>query len=75
MVSTGGERRNRRPREIVTDRLTSYPAAIREMRQKGELWRFVRHRRGRWHNNRVEQEHRRIKRLIRPMLGFYCSGV
>ena len=36
----------------------------------GELWRFARHRRGRWLNNRVEQDHRRIKRLTRPMLGF-----
>ena len=32
--------------------------------------RFARHRRGRWLNNRVEQDHRRIKRLTRPMLGF-----
>ena len=40
------------------------------MKQKGELWRFARHRRGRWLNNRVEQDHRRIKRLTRPMLGF-----
>ena len=60
----------RNPREVVTDRLTSYPGALREMKQKGELWRFARHRRGRWLNNRVEQDHRRIKRLTRPMLGF-----
>jgi transposase-like protein len=57
-------------REVVTDRLKSYPGALREMKQKGELWRFARHRRGRWLNNRVEQDHRRIKRLTRPMLGF-----
>ena len=31
------------------------------MKQKGGLWRFARHRRGRWLNNRVEQNHRRIK--------------
>jgi IS6 family transposase len=54
----------------VTDHLKSYPGALREMKQKGELWRFARHRRGRWLNNRVEQDHRRIKRLTRPMLGF-----
>ena len=57
------------PREIVTDRLKSYPGALREIKRDGELWRFTRHRRGRWHNNRVEQDHRRIKRLTRPMLG------
>jgi transposase, IS6 family len=60
----------RNPRTIVTDRLTSYPGALRELKRKGELWRFTRHRRGRWLNNRVEQDHRRIKRRTRPMLGF-----
>src|SRR4051794_36838932 len=54
----------------MIDRLENYPGAPREMKQKGELWRFARHRWGRWLNNRVEQDHRRIKRLTRPMLGF-----
>jgi transposase-like protein len=58
------------PREVVTDRLRSYPGALREMKRAGELWRFTRHRRGRWLNNRVEQDHRRVKRLTGPMLGF-----
>ena len=40
------------------------------MKRDGELSRFTRHRRGRWLNNRVEQDHRRIKRRVRPMLGF-----
>src|SRR3954470_22224338 len=65
-----GRKHTRNPREVVTDRLKSYPGALRAMKQKGELWRFARHRRGRWLNNRVEQDHRRIKRLTRPMLGF-----
>jgi transposase-like protein len=42
------------------------------MGQKGELWRIARHWRGRWLNNWVEQDHRRIKRLTRPMLSFRC---
>ncbi|MFL5256387.1 MAG: DDE-type integrase/transposase/recombinase [Rhodopila sp.] len=65
-----GREHTRNPREVVTDRLKSYPGALREMKQKRELWRFAQHRRGRWLNNRVEQDHRRIKRLTRPMLGF-----
>ena len=65
-----GRDHTRNPREIVTDRLTSYPGALREMKQKGELWRFTWHRRGRWLNNMVEQDHRRIKRRTDPMLGF-----
>ena len=58
------------PREVVTDRLKSHPGALREMKRDGELWRFTRHRRGRWLNNRVEQDHRRVKRRTGPMLGF-----
>ena len=60
----------RNPRTVVTDRLKSYPGAIREMKRDGEMWRFVQHRRGRWLNNLVEQDHRRVKRRTRPMLGF-----
>src|SRR3712207_907726 len=65
-----GRDNTRQPREIVTARLTSYPGALRAMKRDGELGRFTRHRRGRWLNNRVEQDHRRIKRRTRPMLGF-----
>ena len=65
-----GRDNTRNPCEIVTDRLKSYPAALRDMKREGELWRFTRHRRGRWLNNLVEQDHRRIKRRTAPMLGF-----
>ncbi len=65
-----GRENTRNPRTVVTDRLTSDPGALRELKRDGELWRFTRHRRGRWLNNRVEPDHRRIKRRSRPMLGF-----
>ena len=60
----------RNPRVVVTDRLRSYRSAIRAMKRKNELWRFARHRRGQWLNNWIEQDHRRVKRRIGPMLGF-----
>jgi transposase, IS6 family len=60
----------RSPRTVVTDRLTSYPGALRELKRDRELWCFTRHRRGRSLNNLVEQDHHRIKRRTRPMLGF-----
>ena len=69
-----GRDNTRNPREIVTDRLKSYPGALRETKRDGELWRFTRHRRGRWLNNLVEQDHRRIKRRTGPMLGFQSFG-
>src|SRR3712207_1593840 len=65
-----GRANTRNPRTVVTDRLTSYPGALRELKRAGKLWRCTRHRRGCWLNNRVEQDHRRIKRRTRPMLGF-----
>ena len=37
-----GRDNTRNPREIVTDRLKSYPGALREMKREGELWRFTR---------------------------------
>jgi transposase-like protein len=40
------------------------------MKREGGLGRFVRHRRGRWLDNLVEQDHRRVKRRTGPMLGF-----
>ncbi len=40
------------------------------MKQDGELWRFARLRQVKYLNNIVEQDHRRIKRLVRPGLGF-----
>src|SRR3712207_4084379 len=60
----------RHPRTLVTGRLKSYPGALRELKRDREMWRFTRHRRGRWRNNLVEQDHRRIKRRTGPMLGF-----
>src|SRR4051812_50202716 len=40
------------------------------MKRDGELWRFSRLRQVKYLNNIVEQDHRRIKRLVRPGLGF-----
>jgi IS6 family transposase len=65
-----GRANTRNPREVVTDRLKSYPGALRGMKREGELGRFTPHRRGRWLNNLVEQGYRRVERRGRLMLGF-----
>ena len=65
-----GRETTRHPRVIITDRRGSSPGALRAMKRAGELGRFVRHWRGRWLSNRVEPDHRRIKRRIRPLPGF-----
>jgi transposase-like protein len=57
-------------RTITVDKNPAYPKAISEMKQDAELWRFSRLRQVRFLNNIVEQDHRRVKRLTRPGLGF-----
>jgi transposase, IS6 family len=58
------------PRTITVDKNPAYPNAVTEMKQNAELWRRSRLRQVKYLNNIVEQDHRRIKRLIRPGLGF-----
>jgi len=58
------------PRTITVDKNPAYPRAVRDMKRVGQLWRFSRIRQCKYLNNIVEQDHRRIKRLVRPGLGF-----
>ena len=58
------------PRTVTVDKNPAYPKAVTEMKADGELWRFSRLRQCKFLNNIVEQDHRRIRRLIRPGLGF-----
>ena len=58
------------PRTITVDKNPAYPRAAAEMKKEGELWRRSRLRQCKYLNNIVEQDHRRIKRLVRPGLGF-----
>jgi type IV secretion system protein VirB4 len=58
------------PRTISVDKNPAYPRAVAEMKADGALWRFSRLRQSKYLNNIVEQDHRRVKRLVRPGLGF-----
>jgi transposase, IS6 family len=58
------------PRTITVDKNPAYPKAVAAMKRDGELWRFSRLRQAKFLNNIVEQDHRRLKRLVRPGLGF-----
>ena len=60
---------NRVPHVFARDRLRSYPAAIRELQQEGQLRHGCRHRTRRYSNNRIESDHRHIKRRLRSMHG------
>jgi transposase-like protein len=63
--------KNRRtPTKITLDAYAASHRAVREMKETGELPRRVRVRSSQYLNNLVEQDHRRIKHRIRPMLRF-----
>jgi transposase-like protein len=52
------------------DKNAAYPIAMRAMKTESTLWRFAKLRQVKFLNDIVEQDHRRIKRLVRPGLGF-----
>src|SRR4051794_4185612 len=58
------------PRTITVDKNPAYPCAVEQMKEDGELWRRSRLRQCKYLNNIVEQDHRRLKRLVGPGLGF-----
>ncbi len=58
------------PRVITVDKNTAYPKAIEELKAKEELATQVELRQKKYLNNMVEQDHRGIKQLIKPGMGF-----
>ena len=58
------------PRTITVDKNPAYPCAVEQLKEDGELWWRSRLRQVKYLNNILEQDHRRLKRLVRPGLGF-----
>ena len=58
------------PRTITVDKNAAYPKATAAMKKDGELRRRSRLLQVKYLNNIVEQDHRNVKRLPRPGLGF-----
>jgi IS6 family transposase len=58
------------PYSITTDRLASYPKAIRRLQDEGLLSKDVEHRTSKYLNNIIEADHGALKRVIRPARGF-----
>jgi IS6 family transposase len=58
------------PSSITTDRLASYPKAIRRLQSEGLLSKDVVHRTSKYLNNVIEADHGALKRVIRPTRGF-----
>ena len=58
------------PYRINTDKHAPYQAAIKELREEGKISEKTEHSQVKYLNNIVESDHGRIKRRLRPMLGF-----
>ena len=63
-------RNNGTPRGVTLDAYAASHRAMAELKSTGTMPRRVRIRSSKYLNNVVEQDHRRIKQRIRPMLGF-----
>ena len=58
------------PRVITVDKNASYPAAVKEPKSEGILSEGCELRQVKYLNNIVEQDHRFMKRRVKPGLGF-----
>jgi transposase-like protein len=56
------------PRVITVDKNAAYPKALKELQAAGDLAATCELRKSKYLNNLVEQDHRFIKRLVKPGL-------
>jgi transposase-like protein len=59
------------PRVINVDKNAAYPKAIADLKASGALPEQVELRQVKYLNNLVEQDHRFIKRVVKPGMGFF----
>jgi IS6 family transposase len=59
------------PRVITVDKNAAYPKALHELKSVGTVPHSCELRQVKYLNNLVEQDHRFIKRLVKPGLGFF----
>jgi transposase-like protein len=62
--------RNQIPRLITVDKNPAYPSAIDKLKNDKILPKNIGIRQIKYLNNIIEQDHRSIKRIVNPMLGF-----
>ncbi|CAI8861397.1 MULTISPECIES: IS6 family transposase [Bacillus] len=58
-----------KPRVITVDKSPAYPIAIQELKKEKKMPTGIQLRQVKYLNNIVEQDHRFIKKRVRPMLG------
>ena len=58
------------PRVITVDKNAAYPVAIDALKADETIEKETELRQSKYLNNVVEQDHRNIKRIVKPMMGF-----
>jgi len=61
---------NQMPKAITVDGNPAYPIAIHELKNEKKLSKKVEIRQVKYLNSIIEQDHRSIKRIVNPILGF-----
>jgi transposase, IS6 family len=59
------------PRVITVDKNAAYPKAFRELKATGALAASCEFRQSKYLNHLIKQDHRFIKRLVKPGMGFW----
>src|SRR6478672_1464141 len=65
-----GAKHTQTPRVITEDKNAAYPVAMDELKQDKTLKAETELRPSKYLNNIIEQDHRNIKRIVKPMMGF-----
>jgi len=58
------------PRVINVDKNAAYPTAVDALKDEKTLSQTVEFRQNKYLNNLIEQDHRYVKRIVKPMMGF-----
>jgi transposase-like protein len=58
------------PRVMTVDKNAAYPAAMEALKVDETIEKETELRQSKYLNNVVEQDHRKIKRIVKPMMGF-----
>ncbi len=66
----GHLKKREKPKVINTDKAASYGIAIKQLRDEGLCPPELEHRQVKYLNNIIESDHGKLKRLIKPTLGF-----
>ncbi len=65
-----GAQHTQTPRVITVNKNAAYPVAINELKEDKTLKTETELRQIKYLNNIIEQDHRNVKRIVKPMMGF-----